>query len=335
MTQQDEHGKPWYIHDQGWKVLIAAGDPRPWLRPEDMRPGRHRDTAGEADRASKWQHLQPQLLNEAGDGPLCRDDVLLNTGRITNETGTALDFRLLVITSDAGIGKSDTAEWIEYRLSQIKHPPYSAHAELVFRFEIRVLQERWREDRGNSDGERLLAVLQERFEERLRDEGVQFNEVHVSRYLRDVLRRGQMCFVLDGLDQVGDKEVSLLQRLLNSSECRRSRFIIAGRPNAVLSERRWRDLFGNRGWTWVQVEDFSRRQQVRYLGWLEDGSLRYTAIDRKARDLFSIPRVLSYLRNRSASELSSLKTASAVYASAIDHLLAEGVRQTLKKEEKV
>ncbi|MFM7831433.1 MAG: hypothetical protein ACKPJD_06560, partial [Planctomycetaceae bacterium] len=147
-------------------------------------------------------------------------------------------------------------------------------------------------------------------------------------WVRSVIRRGQLCLILDGLDQVGDAELDSVVTVLNSVECGRGRFILAGRPNVVTAERGRKLDLGGGGWAWVHVQDLSRSQQVRYLGWLPDGSLRFAAISPEAHDLLVVPRVLYYLRDRLAEDLRQLRTAAAVYAGALDYMLRDALRQT-------
>jgi formylglycine-generating enzyme required for sulfatase activity len=319
----NSQGREWYLHDQGWRVLTASGDPLGYLRPEDLRPGRRTDSPEQQQRDRCWQLVE-------------RDDVVLNRGVLRNDLGEPLDFRRLVLVGDAGSGKSKALGWIDYRLQSQRVLDPRCHAELVVRLEIRVFARNWATYAATlTPLERLTLLVLEYFrpdlERAAAQSGVGTGEREREQqrdWVRSVIRRGQLCLILDGLDQVSDVELDPVVTVLSSTECGLGRFILAGRPNVVTSERgRKLDFAGGR-WSWVHVQDLTRSQQVRYLGWLPDGRLRFEAITPEARDLLVVPRVLYYLRGRVAEDLRGLRTASAVYAGALDYMLREALRRT-------
>ena len=349
MPQVMKSDKPWYIHDQIWRVLIATDDPRPYLNPEEMRPGRITETEALQARDSKWVRVRN------------RDDVVFNRDCLHDEDGQPINFRLLAITSDAGMGKSDATKWIHYRINcpraeTVDEADPSSEVQAVdrarlagtrdtemvpasstrgrnenqfsFHFEIRQFVQDYRPQKRTieADVKQAMAKL---WSDACVSRGIQVNEHQLLPQIEAMLRRGEICLIFDGLDQVGDDEIAVVSWILDSPECEHCRFIVAGRPNAIITK--WDKLFAGRPWAFLQVDDFNRAQQVRYLGWLPDKTLRYRAIDVDARPILYVPRVLTYLRDR--NDFTDIRTAADVYYFAIDLMISDGLREMLSGTE--
>jgi formylglycine-generating enzyme required for sulfatase activity len=326
---------PWYIHDQEWRVLQLPDqntDPTKWLQPELMRPRQNESVDQELQK--NWIVVQD------------RDAIVFNRRQVFHQNGQPIDFRRMVFVSDAGMGKTYASKWMEYRLCKAERGERAAgtQAELVVWMEIREFAKGWTAPGQTLNlRERLASIVAPQLREKVNrglgcnPQGavaVPVNTDRFSLYLQGVIRRGQLCLILDGLDQVGDDQIKSVQEVLQSSDCQRCRFILAGRPSAVGREATWERLFADQrrtagsAWAWVQVRDWTPRQQKRYLGWDEQGKLRYGLIPRDSRPILSVPRVLKYLRKENAANLQKMKTASMVYAGAIRHMLEEALSKT-------
>jgi formylglycine-generating enzyme required for sulfatase activity len=141
----------------------------------------------------------------------------------------------------------------------------------------------------------------------------------------DLLRReGRLVLLLDALDQAppDGSAVDELRRLLADPDWKQCRIVVSGRPHAL--QRYWSELFDpavERGWRFVQVDEFDERQQRIFLG-----DERYESIPAEARDILATPRVLEYLRDLPDGELAEIRTAGDAYWHSINHLLKTGLK---------
>ena len=315
----DSGHKPWFIHDQKWQVLRYAGEPPPSAEYLiDDRAGRHRDSkrAAEEHQGLEWESLS-EVSDSSGAGT--RDDVLLNTGRIRDLNEDPLDFRLLVVTAQSGMGKTCTSEWIQYRMMQERHLPSAAHAELCCRFRLADLAQAWQQHHGKDPLIRLVSCLQPLIRNACLHRNLPCVKEQLDSWLRHTIKSGQFCLILDGLDQLGLAELQIVEELLRWAQTAQGRFILC--CGAATIHRAFREglIFSKRPWTYVRLGEFDRHQQIRFLGWLEeDGSLRYSSIPQAARHLLTLPQVLELFRDAGQSNGT---TASDVYSRTIEKLL--------------
>ena len=164
----------------------------------------------------------------------------------------------------------------------------------------------------------------------------QVSAARLEREITGFLRRGQVCLLFDGLDQVAENSEAMrgLRKLLANSDLSRCAFVVAGRPYAVLREldrqQKKEDSLWDRvndiDWRFVRLEEFNQQQQIAFLGKLSDGKTdRWTEIHSDARPILKVPRVLEYLREVDEALLASIRTPSDVMFLAVNHLLHRGI----------
>jgi formylglycine-generating enzyme required for sulfatase activity len=309
-----EGNRPWFIHDQRWLVLTAA-----YRRQDEVKhycqPKFYRLTA---DGVSSDEMI---AYSKAFTPPPSLDDVALNRSTMTDQAGRPIDFRYLAIIADGGVGKSIVTQWIEYRCNQHDSPV------VAFRFDLKSLVQRGGLTLANVRQE-LFRVLADHWHRKLSDQSrTTVTLERIRAHVRAMLRRpAQVCLIFDGLDQCSKTELDILATILSpdSHEFKNCRFVVAGRPQAYTTN--WNTLFDKLPWRLVRVESMTRGQQIRYLGWLPDGSLRFYKIPRGARPILSNPRIMSYLRER--DKFTDIRSAADVYAQAVDHLLYQGMTRS-------
>lgn len=324
--------KPWFIHDQQWRVLLATGDRKQYLdnlRTDSTSPGQHPNEA--------WDQAWRAVDNW--------EQVALDQFFIMDESNDPIHFRRVIITSDAGMGKTKAAEWLAYR---INHPTDSASTgDMAFLFQIRTFLERRTFDQWTLPeilfdelAHRWLRELQSHSESGLASSDPDSVLTELKQYLVQAARRGELTLIFDGLDQASDRDWDPIFWLLESPSFNRCRFVLAARPNKICSKWDW--LNEHERWTYLRVDDFDTRQQIRYLGWLPPvpaGSsdkpqverLRFDAIHRDARRILNVPRVLSYLRDR--VDFRGIRTACDVYDDAVTKLIEDGLRNCVYRND--
>ncbi len=249
------------------------------------------------------------------------DDIALNRPVVRDQSGQTINFRYTAVIADAGVGKTKVTEWIEYRC----HQPDSNT--MAFRFDLKTLIHRHGLNCENV-GNHLTEVMAKQWHDRMPE--AMRNTVPVERLqtqLRSFLRRpGCICLIFDGLDQCSKGDLDILVTILASHEFGNCRYVVAGRPQAYTTN--WNALFAKYPWRLVRVEGMSRTQQIRYLGWLPDRSLRYDKVPRGARTLLSNPRIMSYLRQW--RDFADIRSAADVYWKTIDRLVLDGMSRSAK-----
>jgi formylglycine-generating enzyme required for sulfatase activity len=217
------------------------------------------------------------------------------------------------LTSDGGIGKTQTLEWLEWSLN---HPDRDTLALLIAAKELESLA---------VDGEALIDFLVKKITVprelwKYRDSG------EAAAYLIRLRGLGKLVLLIDGIDEVAKKSDALTQ--INALADPRSvwnncRIVIAGRQYAF--ETHYSKLCPKPGgpWRFVMVDEFTPDEQRTYLG-----EERYNAVPEDARELLTVPRVLYYLRNHvllaDVHQPIILKSASDVYWNAVLHILEKG-----------
>jgi formylglycine-generating enzyme required for sulfatase activity len=317
--------KPWFIHDQQWRILLATENRKKYLetlRTDSERPGQH---PGE-NLEEHWHAVDSW------------DQVALDQFATKDHSEKPIHFRRLMITSDAGIGKTKATEWLAYR---INHPADQASTgEMAFLFQIRTFLERRKFDRWTLEdvlldelGHQWLHELQSIGESSLESFDPDVVRTELRQYLVQAARRGELTLIFDGLDQASDSDLDPIFWLLDSPAFKRCRFILAARSNKICSK--WERLNQCEYWTYLRVDDFDTPQQIRYLGWLPPVSggssdkpqverLRFNEIHRDARRILNVPRVLWYLRER--VDFTNIRTACDVYDDAVTKLIEDGLR---------
>jgi hypothetical protein len=81
------------------------------------------------------------------------------------------------------------------------------------------------------------------------------------------------------------------------------------------------------GWDVVQIEEFSSKEQARYLG-----SQRFANLPHDVQEILGVPRVLYYLRKTPETEFQQIRNASDVYSVATIGLMEEGLRASESRD---
>ncbi len=296
-------GKPPFEDDQGLDLLIDRQTPQRRLRPESFRSLRLQDQdqsrgptgAGDQDDEKYWK-------------PLTRQQLLMGNALVENER---FPMHRVVVTTDAGIGKTTNMKWLAYSLNLAVKDQL---AMFLLASELTARPDKLIEEVLIEKYFAVCGTLHEHRRNAMR--------FHCQQLLEQRLRRGQLILVIDGLDQVGAGDSILrLQELLADPSWRRCRLFLSGRPHAL--HRNWDTLFAeaNPEWSFVRFREFTPEQQKGFLG--EDV---YDRIPEEARGILSVPRVLQYIRkNLTDEDLKTLRTPSDVYFKSIRHMVEQGL----------
>ncbi|MFO0870502.1 MAG: SUMF1/EgtB/PvdO family nonheme iron enzyme [Pirellulales bacterium] len=290
LTRSPPNGVPPFLVGQGIRQLTADGDPWPYLKPDYFRARRSGavvSVEADARQAAAWTSLE-------------RDSVV--AGVCTPDH----PFRRLVVTTDAGIGKSVNLEWLQYAIH--------GRVGLTTAFVVNLGAVR-------TDAAHFLEdVLVSDFRRRLDDE--KLDERAAADHLRRLRKRGDLVLLFDELDQIAAHSLgaSLLKNLLGDPKWARCAIVIAGRPHALNAFKD--DLFPGREWRFVQLDEFTPPQQKTFLGERLYERIRKES---EAREILSVPRVLYYLRKLGADEVAGIRTPSDVYWRALRHMVRDGL----------
>ena len=314
--RRQSRSKPWYIHDQKWSILTADYQTQDEVK-FFCQPRFYRLTAdGVGSEEMKWFATS----FEVADKP---EEIALGSLSRKDQRGNSIDLRFTAIIADAGAGKTKLTEWVEYRCNQ------SDSRSIAFRFDLKTLVSRHGLNVDNCRRQ-FMQVVAEIWYRKLSDQQREVTtESQIADYLRSLMTHdGEVTLIFDGLDQCSKSELDVLATITDSSshEFRGCRFVVAGRPQAYTTN--WSSLFSNRPWRLVRVEGMSRDQQIRYLGWMPDGTARFSQIPRGARALLSNPRIMSYLREW--NDFANIKTGADVYWKTIDRLVLDGMIRSEK-----
>ncbi|MFO0816902.1 MAG: SUMF1/EgtB/PvdO family nonheme iron enzyme [Pirellulales bacterium] len=281
-----------FLVGQGMRLLNAEGDPWPHLKPEYFRARRSGPVVSvEADarQAAAWT----DVARESVVGGVCEPNH---------------PFRRLVVTTDAGIGKTVNLEWLQYAIH--------GRVDLTTAFLVKLGGVR-------TDAAHFLEdVLVPDFRRRLDDE--RMDERAAESHLLRQRSRGDLVLLFDELDQIAVHSLGarLLKHLLADSKWASCAIVVAGRPHA-LNAFREEELFSKHDWRFVQLDEFTPRQQQTFLG---DTLYERIPKESEAREILSVPRVLYYLKKLGADELAGVRTPSDIYWRAFRHMVRDGLK---------
>ena len=295
--------KPPFIQTRGLRLLLETERPERFLRPEYFRAGRGAGPALAQRDVGTWFAVD-------------RHDVARNC--VTDEKGAACDLSRLVVTTDAGVGKTTEMHWLEAELNQ----PGGQTAAFFLTF-----------GQLPSRAEQLIddvlvpRLLYAGTATNKQDEGGK----NVRRVLESLRDQGRLVLVLDALDQAPSDgpAVEVLGQLLADPRWRRCRIVLSARPHAL--QRHWTNVFATQrefGWRFVQLDEFDEQEQRRFLGQDDAGQERFELVPTEAREILSTPRVLEYLHGLPDADLKQIQTAGDVYWLSVQHLLTEGMRNS-------
>ncbi|MCO6455390.1 MAG: SUMF1/EgtB/PvdO family nonheme iron enzyme [Pirellulaceae bacterium] len=298
-ADESANSRPPYIETQELSLLLQTDRPERFLHPEYFRVGRRSGSLRPEQDQGQWGSV---------------DRVELAHNRLGNSDGSYCDLSRLVITTDAGVGKTTTMEWLEAELNE----PGGATAAFCLPFSRLPV--------------RLEELLPELARWMLQAEGVPCESASpgvAGQVLHSLRDQGRLVLLLDALDQEppDGSAAQLIGQLLGNPAWRGCRIVISGRPHAL--ERHWSQLFATElgyRWRFAKVEEFTADEQRRFLGTDDRGRDRLDLIPREACEILSTPRVLSYLRALPDSDLRKIRTAGDVYWLSIQHLLVAGMQ---------
>lgn len=299
-----------YIADHEWSLLVDHGNLRSDLATRNFRPGANRrgallQQAAAEQRPSPWQPV------------LDRDQIVFNmeTVRQPGLPTRNIDLRRLIVTTDAGVGKSVALEWLHYRFNL---PDTGL---LAFRLTAAELEGSLREFQVPQ--QQLNEALCNWMAGRIRDAAADSPCTPEEAYslVTGFRRRGRLVLLVDGLDHVSTGLPNLTY-ILGSAHWQDCRILLAGRPYAL--QTHFDELKLDAGWEFLRLEEFTNAQQRAYLG------RRYNSIPTQARaaltSVFTIPRVLYYMKHYVGEhQFRLIRTAADVYWQAIRHMIKEAL----------
>ncbi len=222
---------------------------------------------------------------------------------------TDLKRRRIVITDNAGCGKSVAAEQMQYLLHQM----CPGHLCLLVNFA--ELPQRVDEFRGNTvETSKLIEWF--RNTQATADADVQ----SVAKLIDHKILTQQLTLIVDAFDQTtADKNTSDQAMALRNFLKRYPgiRCVCTGRPHAIVDQF-WKSLFSHEEWLFVQIDVFSETQARTFVG--KD---RWDLCQRLEATELVVPRSLEAIRRIPTAQLSNLRTASQVYWRSLLHTLEE------------
>ena len=308
-----------FIASQQWSLLCETESPQQYLSTNSVRgAGIQPPTAGDAaTQVDPWIPIDD------------REDVIRNRLNVP-DMGGPVDLSRLVITTDAGIGKSVGMDWLragimqhDLQRQQFKSgsPPETSSGWIAVIVPARVL----REGDPEQVNVRIMDHITIEIQSNLCDNEHDVDPAICRELVERNRRFGRIALLFDGLDQLGDCEA--LANAVKSPYWKDCHIVIAGRPFAL--QRDWHKLFNDSHWRFIRVEEFSAAQQTRYLGNDRNGKPKIKRIPLEARSILTVPRVLYYIRELPDSKLSGLKTAADVYYLAIYELIKRGMEKSV------
>ncbi len=285
---------PPFIDDQHWSILGPTDTPKKFLTKRHFRTGSVGDSVGSHEE-NPWRVLEPEDRWHIVQG-----DCLID--------GKPVGSRLIALVSDAGVGKTRSADFF----AAVMNSDFCGGLAISVRLD--ELAEQGTAGATNWLKQKLTKNLLAAFE-------LKPNENELTRLIDRHLNRKRLMIVFDGLDQVGSAAV--LKLVIDDAAWKNCRFVVAGRPNAI--QREWTELFEREDWTFLRLEEFDEDQQRKFLGRLENGKLRFDQINEGARKILGVPRVLMYLAMTTEADLAGLKTAADILNSAVGKMIRDAL----------
>ena len=296
---------PPFIDSQGFRLLMDTEQPQRFLRAEYFRSARLGSDGMSGGRGQDLGHWIP----------IGREELASN--QVTDPNGSPCDLSRLVVTTDAGVGKTTNLRWLHYALNR---PGSDTVAFLLDFGRLPVSADRVLDD--------ALVPLFRKVPHQ--NEEDQLPEHRASQILAQLRQSGRLVLLLDALDQApaDGPAVDTLCALLDSSDWHQCRIVIGARPHAL--QRHWDKLFDapRVGWRFVQLDEFDEDEQRLFLGNTADGRSRYHLVPEEAREILSVPRVLEYLRKLPDGELAKIRAPSDVYWQAANHMIKQGMKNS-------
>ena len=299
-----------FIETQELTLLTSPGDPRPYLKPEYFRSRRSGVATGQAEMTGTQDGAWPPIDRES-----------LVSGKVTLDGGREIDLKRMVLTTDAGVGKTTNLRWLATRFND-------AGSETTA---VLVDHEAWQKI-GNANHwlGRLATLLLNGCAAAGTDLQSRRRNRRLELHLKRKRDEGKLVVLLDGLDHATADQIAAIKQLLDEPDWASCRIILGGRPHAL--QRHWQTLFettaafpGVSEWRFIQASEFTEEEQREYLGVLPSGVNRFGRIPVEAREILGVPRVLEYLRELPEGDLKSLRTPSDVYWKSTRRLIERGL----------
>ncbi len=296
---------PFLVHQRVLQ-LMTTGDVRRYLHPDFFRT--RRLSGGQVENV------------DAGNWEAVTRDTLLQ--KLNGTDGTAAR---LVLTTDAGVGKSENLCWLEKELLT------RCRSRQSFLIKLGDLAEKLagRELSADQFLETVLTpIMLARDSSNTIGNATELLPRQVTNYLRRLALSGRLTLLFDELDQVHPASPAVRTLLNVVTSLARLPIAVGGRPYAL--QDCWEKLFASGDWQFFQFEGFTTQQQRTYLR-DQDGHDRYEDLPEETKtelqDILTIPRVLSYLRKLDRQDFESIHTPSDIYERAIYHLVEFGLKK--------
>jgi formylglycine-generating enzyme required for sulfatase activity len=265
---------------------------------------------------------------------LALDRQQLITGQVTDTQGKSHRLQRLVLSTDAGVGKSSNLEWLQWEINRAATDDLLIGASpLAFVVHLGKLEPEASASPG-SDTDWLEMQIVKLWQEQVNPTaGKPLEQIPALTMTRTLRAAGRLVLLIDQLDQAQDTVIQALARVLAQPSWNACRVIIAGRPYAL--QQNETPLFAvpkyeSQRWYFVQIDEFTETQQKEYLGVTAQGNARWELIPADVREILGTPRVLFYIRYKlTDEELKNLRTASDVYEKATRHLIREGLEKSV------
>ena len=290
-----------FIPDQKLIVLTKKTDSSAaiqekwkWLQPQTFRW-----------RRNKKENQQPEFAlsdDWAWEAPEADHALDHRLDLLTN-----LEQRLMVITDNAGRGKTVAAEQVQYLLHQ------THHGHLCLLVDFAALPPQVDNYFGHSPE-------QSKFVEWFRNTAVTADaDIHaVARLIDQRLRSEQLTLVIDAFDQTDpDPQITSQAEALNQLLMRYPslRCVCTGRPTTIMDQF-WGPLFSQADWLFVQVSEFDDEQAERMVG-----KERFKHLKKVEAEELLVPRSLEAICEIPIENLPGLRTASQIYWRCLTHTL--------------
>ncbi len=263
--------------------------------------------------------------------------------------------RRLCVTVEGGVGKTKLLEELEATVA------YDHPYQVVLRLDLRNLPTQ--ADDFLDSGPQLLARRAWNELKSLRKQftvhGLQFPELgspdesdvipeEILSMVQRAGRTGDLCLIVDALDQLDKQAASERIRALNdfisSKYCPKIRCIIAGRPYAIkriwdalqLGELRSQDILEDERrvriqqpvWEFCKLQKFDADQVKEYLSGVsaQYGAEKLAALKRMDAEEIHLPRTLNIIRQLTAGQLREMQTAADLYWHAMNQTIIDNFR---------